>query len=75
MKLRYQQDAFSHIHCLDEKDRCDPPLIGRGDTIDEARADFFEQWLNRVAMDDIKRGASAMESWDNIMRQVVGLQS
>lgn len=81
MKLRYQHNAFGpKVHCIDESEYdgapdAGPQLVGQGDTQEEARRDFFEQWLNREALRDIKRGVSAMQSWDNIIRQVVGLQS
>lgn len=81
MKLRYQYNAFGpKVHCINESEYdgapdAGPQLVGQGDTEEEAQRDFFEQWLNREAMRDIKRGASASQSWDNIMRQVVGLQS
>lgn len=81
MKLRYQHNAFGpKVHCIDENEYdgapdAGPQLIGEGDTEEQAKGDFFEQWLNRVAMQDIKRGASASDSWDKIMRQVMGLQS
>lgn len=75
MKLRYQYNAFGpKVHCIDAEETDEPALVGMGDTLDEARGHFFEQWLNRVALQDIKRGAPATESWDKIMRQLVGLQ-
>lgn len=75
MKLRYQRNAFGpRINCIDEDDATSE-LVGQGDSIDEARRDYFDQWLNREALRDIKRGASAIVSWDNLMRQICGLQS
>lgn len=78
MKLRYQYNAFGpKVQCIDESEYDGSPesLMGQGDTEEEAKRDFWQLWLNREAMRDIKRGAPASQSWDSMMRRLTGMQS
>ena len=75
MKLRISHNGFEWT-CIDDATYGGPgDIIGTGNTQEEAKRDFWEQWLNREAMRDIKRAKSAMESWDGMLRKLCGLAS
>lgn len=81
MKLRYQHNAFGpKVHCIDENEYdgtadVGPQLIGEGDTQEEARRDFMDQWLERESTRDIKNAISAAQSWDSMMSKLFGVKS
>jgi hypothetical protein len=74
MKLRICPQAFGpKFTCIDESEHSG--LIGQGDTEQEARRDFWDQWLNRESLRDMQRAKSSMDSWDQMMRKLCGLGS
>ncbi len=48
-----------------------PQLIGLGETQEEARADFMDQWVTRESERDLKNAVEAGKVWDDMMRKLV----
>lgn len=81
MKLTYQWNAFGpKCSCVDSNEYdgaedAGPQLVGQGDTEEEARADFMDQWLERECARDLKNAVSFAKSWDAMMGKIFGMKS
>jgi hypothetical protein len=80
MKLSIELQYDNSYACIDTNEYdgapdAGPQLIGRGKTEEEARADFFEQRMEREADRDMKRAQSQMKVWDDILGKLFGAKS
>ena len=80
MKLRIEELPMGFgFRCIndDEYDGAEdagPQMVGEGNTADEARADFLDQWMERECERDCKAAVKRAEVWDSVFRQIFGIK-
>ncbi len=77
MKLRIEELPLGFgFRCLDD-DTYDgapdagPQMVGEGETAEEARQDFWEQWIERESEREVNAAVKQMKVWDAFFEQIV----